>query len=926
MDYGKTLNLPKTEFPMRAGLPQKEPQTLAHWEESDFYNKWMEKNEGKPLYILHDGPPYANGDIHLGHTINKVLKDIVIREKNMNGYKAPYVPGWDTHGLPIEKQAIKKLGINPAQAGVVKFREVCRDFALKYVDNQREQFKRLGVVGDWEHPYLTLAPEFEAKQIEMFGVMAKKGLIYKGLKPVYWCSDCETALAEAEIEYQDDTTNTIYVKFPVADGKGLFDGIQEKVYFVIWTTTTWTLPGNVAICLNKDFEYSLVKVGGEAYIFASELVDTVCKAAGIQDYSVLRTFRGNDLEYVTCRHPFLDRDSLVILGDHVTLEAGTGCVHTAPGHGMEDYDVCRSYPELEIVVPVDSRGYLTGEAGEFAGLYYEKSNAKIIEKLKETGALLAIEEIVHSYPHCWRCKEPIIYRATEQWFASVDAIKEDAVRAIGQVQWIPAWGQDRITNMVKDRNDWCISRQRVWGVPIPIFYCADCGEPIINDETIRIVADLFRTKGSDAWFSMDADEILPQGFTCKCGGSHFTKEQDIMDVWFDSGSSNGAVLEQRESLRRPADLYLEGNDQYRGWFQSSLLISVANYGDAPYKTVLTHGMVIDLEGRKMSKSMGNGIDPLDVIQKNGADILRMWVASSDFKSDIRISNDIISQLSEGYRKIRNTARYLIGNLSDYCPDHDSLPYQELLELDRWALMRLNQLVKKAQAAYENFEYHVVYHAIHQFCVVDMSSFYLDIIKDRLYTEKSDSAARRSAQTAMYQILSSIVRLMSPIIAFTAEEIWKYMPHTQSDNTESVSFNEMPRPVAEYEDSALDEKYEQLIALRGDVAKILEEARTAKIIGRSLDAKVQLSAEGKVYEFLKSVQPQLAELFIVSDVTVTEGKDANAAATDFGAAVKVTSADGEKCERCWVYSPSVGEDAGHPTLCSRCAAIMEKTTE
>lgn len=923
MDYGQTLNLPKTDFSMRANLPTKEPIMLEEWEKEGLYKKIIKNNEGKPTYILHDGPPYANGNIHLGHTLNKILKDIIVRQKNMSGYQSHYVPGWDTHGLPIEKQAIKKLGINPAQAGIVKFREVCREFALSHVDNQRTQFKRLGVLGDWDNPYITLDPEYEAVQIEMFGEMAKKGYIYKGLKPVYWCEDCETALAEAEIEYQDDTTDTIFVKFELYDDKGMFGDVAEKIYFVIWTTTTWTLPANMAICLNSAFEYSIVKNGEEAYVIASELVDTVMKTAGIENYSVIKTVKGSELEYMKCRHPFLDRDSLVILGDHVTLDAGTGCVHTAPGHGMEDYMVCfNNYPEIEILVPVDSKGYLTEEAGEFAGLFYADSNKKIIEKLRETGALLACEEITHSYPHCWRCKKPIIYRATEQWFASVDGFRKETLEAIKTVNWIPSWGEDRITNMVKDRNDWCISRQRAWGVPIPIFYCKDCGKPIINDTTIKAVADLFRTKGSDQWFALDASEILPEGFKCECGGTEFAKETDTMDVWFDSGSSNGAVMAARDDLTFPADLYLEGNDQYRGWFQSSLLVSVANYGVAPYRNVLTHGMVIDEERRKMSKSLGNGMDPLEIIKTNGADILRMWIASSDYKSDIKISKDIIAQLSEGYRKIRNTARYIIGNISDFNPDANSVSYADMTELDKWALMKLTRLVKTVNAAYDNFEFHVVYHAIHNFCVVDMSNFYLDVIKDRLYTEKADSKERRSAQTAIYMILDAIVRLMAPIIAFTSEEMWRNMPHKASDNTESVALNEMPVYNAEYEDETIWSKYEQLIALRGDAQKALEEARNAKVIGHSLGAAVEIFAEGANYAFLKGNEELLKTLLIVSAVKVTEGEGGNYKGENYKASYSVAAASGEKCERCWMFSESVGTSSSHPTLCSRCASVIE----
>ena len=920
MDYGKTLNLPKTEFSMRAGLAQKEPQILDKWEQERLYEKILEKNSGRPLYILHDGPPYANGDIHLGHTMNKILKDIIVKHKNMSGYKSPYVPGWDTHGLPIEKQAIKKLGINPKQAGVAKFREVCREFAISHVENQKKQFKRLGVLGEWDNPYITLTNDYVAKQIEMFGEMAKKGLIYKGLKPVYWCSDCETALAEAEIEYQDDKTATIYVKFDVEDGKGMFDGIKEKVSFVIWTTTTWTLPANLAICLNKDFEYSLVKNGDEAYVIASELVEKVCADSGIENYSILKTFKGSELEYITCRHPFLDRTSLVILGDHVTLDAGSGCVHTAPGHGMEDYLVCLNYPEIKNVVPVDAAGYLTEDAGEFAGMFYADSNEKIIENLKKTNHLLSMKEIVHSYPHCWRCKKPIIYRATEQWFASVESIKEQALEAIKGVKWIPAWGENRISSMVSERNDWCISRQRAWGVPIPIFYCKVCGKELINDETISIISKLFREKGPDTWYTMEADEILGGKVKCECGCDKFTKETDIMDVWFDSGSSHGAVLDQRDYLRSPADLYLEGNDQHRGWFQSSLLISIATKGEAPYKAVLTHGMVVDESGDKMSKSKGNGINPHDVINTNGADILRMWIAAADYRTDVKISKVILSQLSEGYRKIRNTARYIIGNISDFNPDTDSVKYEDMLEFDKWALIKLNELVKKSLNAYENFEYHVLYHSVVNFCVVDMSSFYLDVLKDRLYTEKADSKARRSAQTAMYIILDSLVRLVAPIISFTAEEIWSFMPHSKDCNTESIFLNDMPKANDLYADEAIEAKYGDIFTLRADVQKVLEAARNQKIIGKSLDAKAELTASGAKYEFLKKVEDELADMFIVSEVTVSEGEPENAG--DFGVGIKISAADGEKCERCWKFDTSVGEDGEHPTLCKRCAEVIK----
>ncbi|MDP4118942.1 MAG: isoleucine--tRNA ligase [Bacillota bacterium] len=924
MDYGKTLNLPQTEFSMRANLSQKEPAILEDWNKQDLYHKTLKNNEGKPLFVLHDGPPYANGDIHLGHTMNKVIKDIIVRYKNMAGFCAPYVPGWDTHGLPIEKQAIKKLGVNRHEVGPVKFREVCRDFALKYVGNQKEQFKRLGVIGDFDHPYLTLFPEFEAAQIEMFGTMAKKGYIYKGLKPVYWCADCETALAEAEIEYQDDKTTSIYVKFEVTDDKGLFKNIKEKIYFVIWTTTTWTLPANLAVCLNADFEYSVVKNGNEAYVIASALVDDVCKAAGIEGYEIVGKFTGKELEYMVCKHPFIDRDSLVIVGDHVTLESGTGCVHTAPGHGTEDFIVCQNYKDkIGIVVPVDAKGYMTADAGEFEGLTYKQANKAILERLKTDGSLFASEEICHPYPHCWRCKEPIVYRATEQWFASVEGFKKEALEAIKTVKWIPSWGEDRITSMVRDRNDWCISRQRIWGVPIPIFYCKDCGKELICDDTIKLVSDLFKEKGSDSWFAMTAEEILAgHNFKCPaCGCGEFTKETDIMDVWFDSGSSHAAVLKTRPELSWPADLYIEGNDQYRGWFQSSLLVSVANFGKAPYKSVLTHGMVIDLEGNKMSKSKGNGIDPQEVINTNGADILRMWVASSDYTTDVKISNDLIKQLSEGYRKIRNTARYILGNINDFDPAQDMVAYEDMLECDKWAMLKLNELTKKVRVSYDEYDFHLVYHAILNFCVVDMSNFYLDIIKDRLYTEKSDSIARRSGQSAMYNILSYIVKFISPILSYTSEEIWSSMPHIEGDNTDSILLNEMPSYNEKFVDDELKNKYDMLTSLRSDVAKALEGARSAKIIGSSLGAGITIYAEGETYDKLKKVEDLLETIFIVSSVKLVDGTGEGVQGENWKITVNVEEAKGEKCERCWLIR-DLGTDKDHPTLCPRCAKVLK----
>lgn len=924
-DYSKSVNLPKTDFPMRGNLPKREPEMLEYWEKIDLYDEIVKRNKGKKSFILHDGPPYANGDIHMGHALNKVLKDIIVRYKNMTGHYAPYVPGWDTHGLPIELQAIKKLGLNRHEAGAVKFCEACKEFALEHVENQKEQFKRLGVIGDWEHPYLTLKDDYVAKQVEIFGEMAKQGLIYKGLKPVYWCPTCETALAEAEIEYAEDKTNSIYVKFAVKDDKGLFGGL-DNVYFVIWTTTTWTLPGNVAIALNPDFEYSLVKVpSGEIYVLATELVDSVAKAANIEGYEIVKRFKGRELENITCQHPFIDRESLVILGDHVTLDAGTGCVHTAPGHGVEDYIACQNYPQLEIVVPVDSRGVLNELAGEFAGLYYEKSNPKIIEKLTETGNLLAIEEIIHQYPHCWRCSDPIIFRATEQCFASVDQLKDQAIEEIKQVKWIPQWGEDRITSMVRDRSDWCISRQRIWGVPIPLFYCKECGEQIINDDTIKAVATLFREQGVNKWWELEADDILPKGTTCpKCGHTHFEKETDTMDVWFDSGSSHAAVCAERGDLSYPPDLYLEGNDQYRGWFQSSLLTSVATTGKAPYNTVITHGMIQDGEGKKMSKSKGNSISPREITDQYGADILRLWVVSADYRTDMRMSKDTLKQLSEGYRKIRNTARYILSNCNDFDPNKDMVAFSDMLELDRWAMMKMNQMVEAAIASYDSYEFHMLYHTIHRFCVVEMSNFYLDIVKSRLYTEKPESHARRSAQSAMYLILDAMVKLLAPVLAFTSEEIWQFMPHFDKDDTKSVMFSDMPQPKAEYQDSALEEKWQKIIEVRDDVLKALEGARNEKTIGKSLDASVTVYAKGSLYDFLKPIEAELAELFITSAAKV-EQDDSVDGVVFAGEQVKVrvSAAQGEKCERCWIHSDTVGTMEGYETLCADCVEKLTK---
>jgi len=931
VDYNKTLNLPRTDFPMKANLPTREPEILKRWEEMDIYHKTLEKNKGKEKYILHDGPPYANGDIHIGTAMNKVLKDIIVKYKTMRGYDAPYVPGWDTHGLPIEQQAIKTLGIKRHEVSPTEFRKVCRDFAFSQIEKQKAQFKRLGVRGDWDNPYLTLNPEYEAKQIEVFGEMAKKGYIYKGLKPVYWCPSCETALAEAEIEYFDETSDSIYVKFRVKDDLGKFKGIVENlnnVYFVIWTTTTWTIPANLAIALNPEFDYALAKFGDEVYIMAKDMLDTVKKEANLSDYEIVAVFKGKDLEGMKATHPLYDRDSLIILGEHVTLEAGTGCVHTAPGHGEEDFLVGQEYG-LEVLNPIDDKGYFTDKAPGYAGLYYEEANKVIKEDLKKANALVAETRITHSYPHCWRCKSPIIFRATEQWFASVEGFREEALKAIKEVNWYPSWGEERITNMVRDRRDWCISRQRVWGVPIPIFYCEKCGKPLINDDTINAVKKIFRQKGSDAWFEMSAEEILPKGITCECGSTKFRKETDIMDVWFDSGSSHAAVLQTHPDLKWPAELYLEGSDQHRGWFQSSLLTSVATRGKAPYRNVLTHGFVVDGEGRKMSKSLGNGIDPADVIKEYGADILRLWTVSADFTSDMRISQEILKQMTEAYRKIRNTSKFLLSNLYDFDPDKDMLPYEELLEIDKWALFRLNRVVEELTEAFDKYEYYDFLHLVHTFCVVDMSSLYLDILKDRLYTYPATSKERRAAQTTLYIILDTLVRLIAPVLTFTSEEIWSYMKHDSQNNFESVQLADWPQVQEKYNNPYIIEKWEKLFDIRKDISKALEIARTDKKIGHSLEAQVDIYPSQELYDFFKGFN-DLEYVFIVSKVVLHQPEEPapqNAyESDDYNLKIVVTHAPGEKCERCWMYSETVGTIKEHPTICARCASHIEQQTQ
>lgn len=926
-DYTSTLNLPSTEFSMRANLPQKEPQFLEKWAELDVYNKLLEKNKGKPSFILHDGPPFSNGNIHMGTALNKILKDFINKYKSMSGFYVPYVPGWDNHGMPIESAIIKKNRLDRKKMSIPEFRNACHDFAQNFVNIQMGQFKRLGVVADWENPYLTMNSSFEAREVKVFGEMYKKGYIYKGLKPVYWCPTDETALAEAEIEYKDDLCTSIYVKFLIEDDKGKLAGVCDlnKTYFIIWTTTTWTLPGNLAIALHPRDSYVVVKASdGNFYIVAEALADKTMKQGGISEYEIVHKMAGNEFEYMTARHPFIDRSSVIVNAEYVTMDSGTGCVHTAPGFGADDYVTCRKY-NIDIIVPVDDRGYQTEDAGKFAGMYYEESNKAILADMKETGALFASEEFTHSYPHCWRCKNPIIFRATPQWFCSVDSFKDEAVKACKNVEWIPEWGGDRITQMVKERADWCISRQRHWGLPIPVFYCADCGEPICTDETIEAVSKLFGERGSNAWYELEASEILPEGFRCPhCNHTEFIKETDTLDGWFDSGSSHFVVLENNEDAKWPADLYLEGADQYRGWFQSSLLTAVGAKGEgAPYKQVLTHGWVVDGEGKAMHKSLGNSVAPEEVIAKYGADLVRLWVASSDYQVDVRVSDAIFKQLSEAYRKIRNTLRILMANLSDFTPDTDMVEIDKLYEIDKWALYHLNSLVKTVKEAYENYSFHIVYHELSNFCTIQMSKLYIDITKDRLYTEAKTGEERRAAQTTMYIVLSSITRLLAPILTFTADEAWLAMPHLSSDDARHVLLNDLPEYREEYNFADIEKHYDKLFDIRDDVMKSLELARAEKTIGKSLEAKIKIYTEdSEFYEMLNSFGAELPILFIVSQVEVINQKAPECAYSeeDNKISVEVLKADGEKCDRCWMYTTD-GETVGESHVCARCKAII-----
>lgn len=919
MDYGKTLNLPATDFPMRGNLPQAEPKMQEWWDEIDIYSLVQESRKGKPKYVLHDGPPYANGDIHIGHALNKILKDIIVRYKTMTGFDAPYVPGWDTHGLPIE-QAIANSGkVDRKQMGIAEFREYCKAYALEWVEKQKKQFKRLSVRGDWDHPYITLLPEYEAQQVRLFGKMVRKGYIYKGLKPVYWSPSSESALAEAEIEYREKTSSSIYVAFDVKDGKGK---LPEHASIIIWTTTPWTLPANLGISLHPDYEYAVVETGGKTYVVAEGLLAAVSKELGWNEVHVISKVKGEELEYVTCRHPFYDRESLVMVGDHVTLDAGTGCVHTAPGHGEDDFAIGQRY-KLDVLCPVDDQGHMTNEAPGFEGVFYEKANKLIIEKLQASGHLLAQSQIQHQYPHDWRTKKPVIFRATEQWFASIDQFRETMLEEIKRIHWTPDWGETRLHNMIAERGDWCISRQRSWGVPIPIMYCRNCNHPLVNEATIDHIAGLFAKEGSNAWFIHNEQELLPADSVCpECGHREFRKETDTMDVWFDSGSSHYGVLKARPELKWPADLYLEGSDQYRGWFNSSLITAVAVEGTAPYNGILSHGFTLDGEGRKMSKSLGNTVDPVKVCDQLGADILRLWVSSCDYQADQRISTPILNQISESYRKIRNTLRFLLGNLNQYDVKRDRVSFDEMGELERFAMIRLNRMTDKVLRAYERFDLHVVYQEIHHFCAVDMSSLYMNVRKDCLYANSPQDKTRKAAQTVLYDVLNAITRLIAPILPHTADEVWKYIP---GQDLISVQLAEMPEPNQAYEDSQLEGKWESFLEIRDEVLKALEEARKAKTIGDSLQAAVHLYPDAERYELLSKMD-RLDLLFIVSDVKViapSEGRSVpEQAYQSNGLAVAVLVADGTKCERCWIVTPEVGQNDQYPTLCNRCASVVE----
>lgn len=915
MDYKDTLLMPQTKFPMRGNLPNKEPEMQAKWEEMDIYGKVQKRTEGRPFFILHDGPPYANGDLHMGHALNKVLKDMIVRHKSMTGFHAPYVPGWDTHGLPIE-QALVNTGVKRKEHSISEFRKMCEDYAYGQINAQREQFKRLGVRGDWDNPYITLKPAYEARQVQVFGEMAKKGYIYKGLRPVYWSPSSESALAEAEIEYQDKRSPSIYVGFPVSDGLGV---IEAGVQFLIWTTTPWTIPANLGISVHPDFTYVVVKVGDDKFVVAKDLLSFVAEELGWEAHDIEQELVGKELDRVVAKHPLYERDSLVMVGDHVTIDAGTGCVHTAPGHGEEDFYISRSYG-IDALSPIDDKGVMTDEAPGFEGLFYDDANKAVVEALENVGALQKLSFVTHSYPHDWRTKKPVIYRATAQWFASIESFRDELLGAIKETKFTPPWGETRLHNMVRDRGDWCISRQRVWGVPIPVFY-GENEEPIITDETIAHVAELFREHGSNIWFEREAKELLPEGFAHEGSpNGTFTKETDIMDVWFDSGSSHQGVLDERDDLVYPADLYLEGSDQYRGWFNSSLTTSVAINGHAPYKGILSHGFTLDGKGRKMSKSVGNVIVPAKVMSQFGAEILRLWVASVDYTADVRVSDSNFKQVSEVYRKIRNTFRFIHGNTADFNPATDRVAFADLRPVDQYVYVKLQDLVKEVRDSYEQYEFASVYHAVNNFCTGILSSLYLDIAKDVVYIENKNHPDRRAMQTVMYETLISLVKVLTPILPHTADEMWAHLEHVEE---ESAQLTDMPEP-QDFgpEAEALRSRFATLMLIRDDVLKALEVARTDKGIGKSLEAKVTVYVPEELKDVFKATDVDYGQFFIVSKFVEGDSSAINEKAMKLDTvSILVEKADGEKCERCWTISETVGNDEKHETICERCADVV-----
>ncbi|MFQ9537620.1 MAG: isoleucine--tRNA ligase [Lactococcus lactis] len=919
MKIKDTLNLGKTAFPMRAGLPNKEPNWQKDWADATLYEKRQELNEGKPSFMLHDGPPYANGNIHLGHSLNKISKDIIVRYKSMAGFRAPYVPGWDTHGLPIEQQ-LAKAGMKRKEMDLLDYLEECRKYAMKQVDMQRSDFKSLGVLADWDRPYLTLLPEYEAAQIRVFGKMAEKGYIYKGQKPIYWSPSSESSLAEAEIEYQDVRSASIFVAFKAKDTKGK---LPEDVEFVIWTTTPWTIPSNLGIFAHPDYDYSVVAVNGRKFVIASEMLEAVAEKLEWENPEVLQTIKGSELEYMVTKHPFYDRETLIMNADYVTLDSGTGLVHVAPGHGEDDYFASRKY-KLPVLSPIDNRGYYTDEAPGLEGLFYDEGNKVVSKWLEEKDALLKLEFFTHSYPHDWRTKKPVIFRATPQWFASIDDFRQNILDEVERVDWVIPWGKTRLFNMVRDRGDWVISRQRAWGVPLPIFY-GENGEPIITPETTEHVAKLFAEFGSKVWFEREAKDLLPEGFTHPASpNGEFTKEKDIMDVWFDSGSSWNGVLNERDYLSFPADLYLEGSDQYRGWFNSSITTSVAVNGVAPYKAVLSQGFVLDGKGRKMSKSIGNTIVPKDVIKKFGADILRLWVASIDTESDVRVSMDILSQVSEVYRKIRNTLRFLIANTSDFNPKEDAIDFAELRPVDKYMLVKFNELVKQIRTAYDNYSFMTVYKSIINFITNDLSSFYLDFAKDVVYIEAANSPERRSMQTVMYVILKDLVKILVPILPHTAEETWTYLEH-EPENFAYLA--EMPEAAEIPGSEELLGNWQEFLDFRDKILKALESAREAKLIGKSLEATVTIYPNEVVRTLLTAIDENVAQLLIVSNFVVANEPVNNApeSAMKFDdLAVLVEHAAGEVCDRCRRTAETVGHNANEhlKMLCEHCAHIVE----